>query len=50
MKTFYLKFANSEEIINKKDFTTLVEAIGYFSIIKNLTQEKLLEIFKVTDK
>jgi len=50
MKTFYLKIWNSNEVINKGDFRTLIDAIGYFSIIKNLSEEKLLEIFKVTDK
>lgn len=50
MKTFYLKFINSEEVINKGDFRTLIEAVGYFSIIKKISEEKLLEVFKVTDK
>lgn len=50
MKTFYLKTKTSEEVINKGDFRTSIEAVGYFSIIKNLSDEKLLEIFKVTDK
>lgn len=46
MKTFYLK--NKEnEIINRFQTDSLEESIEYFSKIKDLDKNELLEIYKV---
>lgn len=49
MKTFYLKSKNSEEVIHKSSFESLMIAVDYFSRVKNLKPEELLKIYIVTD-
>ena len=50
MKTFYLKTKKSEDIIKKGDFPTEELAIEYFAAVKQMSMNKLLEIFRVTTK
>jgi len=49
MKTYYLKSKVSKEVINKSSFDSLTKAIGYFSLVKRLKPEELVEIYIVTD-
>jgi hypothetical protein len=50
MKTFYLKPQNSEEVIRKGNFHSEELAIEYFAGIKQISKDKLLNIFRVTTK
>jgi len=46
MKTFYLK-TKSGEIISKKSFHYLDEAISYFAEMKHISEYDLLKIYTV---
>lgn len=49
MKTFSLKTKETKETLKKVDCATLTEAVDFFSKIKCLTKESLLQIFIVTE-
>jgi hypothetical protein len=50
MKKFNLCLKNSKEVINKVKSSTLVEAINFFSVVKNLKPNNLLELYHITEE
>ena len=49
MKTYSLKTKETKEILKKAECSSLSDAIEFFSKIKQLTKESLLNIFIVTE-
>jgi hypothetical protein len=49
MKTYKLLGKKSNEVINKCYCLTLEQAVAYFSIVKELSKNDLLDIFRVVN-
>ena len=45
----YIKNITKEEIIKKVNAVSVDEAVSMFSLIKNLTKENIINIFKVKE-
>lgn len=50
MRKFFLKINPESEVINSCYAYNLEDAIEYFSVIKDMTNDALVKIFVVTEK